>query len=112
MPAAGLVDMTQLGEIAVDRVQQPERGDVGQPELRKALVLLTPAAREAAAPRRKDLDQTTGDRHHVIAGGDVDERRDETRIELERPGRGPRDAGHPQDAGSVERLTAKQKSKI
>ena len=82
MPATHLEQVTELREVSVDRVEEPEAGDVRDAEFGQALVLLPAAAGQRGAFRGKDFDQPASYRDEILAGRDVHDGRDEPGIEL------------------------------
>ena len=82
MAAARLEQMAELREVRIDGIEQPEVGDIGDGEFGQALVLLAAHAGEHAAARGEIFDQPAGDGDQIIAGGNVQQRGDEVRVEL------------------------------
>ena len=112
MSAPSLIDVPQLGEEAVDRVQKPEARNIGNAEFREAQIFLTPAPGERGALRGENLHEAARDGHQVIARTQVDERRHEVRIELVVAARRTTDACDAKRAVSLERLTAEDDAEV
>src|ERR1035441_7568834 len=96
MPMAGLKEGQEFREMEIDGVEQPKIGDVRGAELGEAEVFLTANAGEHAALGGQDLDQAPGDGGEVIAGGEIEQRRDKMGVQVESSGPGSPDAGHGQ----------------
>src|SRR5689334_9463762 len=112
MTASCFVEMTQNREMAVDRVQQPEARDVGDPEVGEALILLPAHSSELRALRREDLDEASRDRHDVLARLDVGQGGDERRRQLMSTAGRSRYAGDANDGAPVRRFALEQNADV
>src|SRR5260370_26372328 len=82
MAAPRLEQVLYQREVRVDRVEQPEVGDIGGAEIGQAEVFLPPRPGELAAARRQNLDQPPENRDQKIARRQIDQGRHELGIEL------------------------------
>ena len=112
MPAAGLEQVAENREGRVDRIEQPEIGDIGGGEIRQTLILLPPHAGDGAGARGENLHQAARNRNQVVAGGEIQQGRHEAWVQLEGAGFAAQHAGHTQCRVAVAILAFHQQPQI
>src|SRR5271170_7447898 len=88
--------MTENREVGIDRVEQPEVGNVRSRKIRQALILLPTAAGKLSATGGKNLDQSAQNPDEIFTGAGFDQRRNIARIQMEGAGLGPLHVGDAQ----------------
>src|SRR5262245_23155480 len=76
--------VSQYWRVCIETVQEPEIRDIRLPEIDKTLVFFPPHSGKIGAFCRDDLKQSTRDGHQVIARRDIEQRRNEVRVQFER----------------------------
>ena len=71
--ALALQKMAKNRDIGIDRVEQPEVGDVGGGEIGQALVFLPAAAGELRALGGEDLKDAVDQAAHIVVGADLEQ---------------------------------------
>src|SRR5277367_534940 len=112
MAMPDVVNVAQSREVSVHRVEQPEACDVRCREICETRATLATSAREDAAFRGENLDQSPGDAHQVVVGCDIQQRRNVLRIKAKGARASSLNARDLQRIASLSRLALNQKSQI
>ena len=97
---------------AVFTVYSSQKLAIRRREIRQTLILLPPQTGDRAGPRGQDLYQLACDPGKVIAGLEIEQRRNKTRLRLEGPCGGAHDARHAQGRKPVQRFAIGQQAQI
>ena len=83
MTATHVMQMTQRRQMRVQRIQEPKTTDVRHREIGEPFVALPSTAGERGTPCGQSFDQTFGQVHHRLAGGEIEQRWHERLVEAE-----------------------------
>ena len=112
MPSPHLVQVSDLRQMRVEGVQQPEAGDVGYGKIREALVALAARAGQRRRFGGGALEDAVRDPHDERARRDVEQRRDERGIQRYLAGRGAHEADQWHRDIPFRRFAFEQESKV